>query len=67
MIPVKSGMNPIVHVNQAGLVSYQNRSQSRDGIIFRGYLLRDKETKSYGRSGRPYNNQATGMIVDLYA
>lgn len=67
MIPVKQGIRPIVHIDQGGLISYRDRYQTQDGIVFRGYVPTDQETTAYGRSGRPRkNDQATGEIVDLY-
>ena len=67
MIPVKNEIRPILHVNQGGMISYRNRHQTQDGIIFRGYLSNNKPTTTYGRSGRPKKEfQTAGEIVDLY-
>lgn len=67
MIPVKNEITPITHVNQGNMVSYRNRYQTQDGIIFRGYLSHNKGTTTYGRSGRPKkNHHSTGELVDLY-
>jgi len=67
MIPVKNEIRPIFPVNQGGMISYGNRYQTQDGIIFRGYLSNNKATTTYGRSGRPKKNyQTAGEIVDLY-
>lgn len=66
MIPAKE-IKPIVQMNQPGMISYKNRHQTRDGIVFRGYLRNNEETTSYGRSGKPGKNRlSAGEVVDLY-